>query len=143
MRNMVLLIDTNVVLDVLQKRGILFDPSCRILELCANRQVQGYIAFHSISNLWYILRKSDDGTKREKLRDICNILTVCSVGHNDVVCAIENGSFKDLEDCLQDKCAQAVQADYIITRNLPDFSHSCVKAITPEGFLELCNETFE
>lgn len=46
MRNMVLLIDTNVVLDVLQKRGILFDPSCRILELCANRQVQGYIAFH-------------------------------------------------------------------------------------------------
>ena len=134
---MVLLIDTNVVLDVLQARTKFYDASCKIMNLCANKQVQGYIAFHSVSNLWYVLRNCDDSAKREKISDICNILTVCSVGHRNVMNALDNANFKDFEDCLQDECAAAVHADYIITRNVKDFTYSRVKAITPEDFLKI------
>ena len=51
--------------------------------------------------------------------------------------AVQNIDFRDFEDCLQDKCAQAVHANYIITRNVADFVHSSVKAVTPEEFLTL------
>ena len=42
----------------------------------------------------------------------------------------------NFEDCLQDECAQEVSTDYIVTRNVDDFKHSRVKAITPEEFLQ-------
>ena len=51
--------------------------------------------------------------------------------------ALDNANFKDFEDCLQDECAAAVHADYIITRNAKDFMYSRVKAVTPEEFLKL------
>lgn len=45
--------------------------------------------------------------------------------------------FKDFEDCLQDRCAKSVNAEYIITRNVEDFSKSEVPAMLPEDFWEL------
>ena len=134
---MILLIDTNVVLDVLQERMEFYDASCKIMRLCASKQAQGYIAFHSVSNLWYVLRNCDDHTRREKISDICSILTICSAKHDEVKRALNNTAFKDFEDCLQDECAQAVHADYIITRNVADFVHSHVTAMTPETFLKM------
>lgn len=74
------------------------------------------------------------------LLGICNILTVTSASHEDVVSAIKNDMFKDLEDCLQDKCAIGVNADYIITRNIPDYQKSVCKAITPEQFLDITGQ---
>jgi hypothetical protein len=43
----------------------------------------------------------------------------------------------DLEDAMQASAALAWKADYIITRNLPDYRNSPVKAMTPTAFLEL------
>lgn len=51
--------------------------------------------------------------------------------------AIENPDFKDFEDCLQDRCAVSVAADYIVTRNERDFATAETKTITPEKFCEL------
>lgn len=45
-------------------------------------------------------------------------------------------TFKDFEDCLQDRCAKGIGADYIITRNARDFAGSAVPAVSPEEFLE-------
>ncbi|GHU18671.1 hypothetical protein FACS1894163_10930 [Spirochaetia bacterium] len=53
-----------------------------------------------------------------------------------VINAIENKCFDDLEDCLQAECAASVGADYIVTRNTADFTHSPVPALSPESFLE-------
>ena len=38
---------------------------------------------------------------------------------------------KDFEDCLVDQCAQSIEADYIVSGNIKDFSASEVKALTP------------
>lgn len=42
----------------------------------------------------------------------------------------------DFEDCLQESCAYVNKLDYIITRNIKDFSNSRVKAILPEEFVK-------
>ena len=50
--------------------------------------------------------------------NICKILTVVGADQGEVIKAIENSDFKDFEDCLQDRCAVSVAADYIVTRNV-------------------------
>ena len=69
-----------------------------------------------------------------------NFLTVAGASHNAVVRAILNEDFPDFEDCLQEKCALEVGADYIITRNVKDFSASEIPAVTPAEMIEIiCN----
>ena len=54
---MIILVDTNVVLAVLMKREQYTEAAQHILTKCANREIVGYLAAHSIPNLFYILRK--------------------------------------------------------------------------------------
>ncbi len=44
-------------------------------------------------------------------------------------------NFKDFEDALQSACALRIKADYIITRNIRDFTNSAVSAIKPTELL--------
>lgn len=133
---MVILIDTNVILDFLITREPFYQASLEILRKCAMKELTGCIAFHSIPNLWYILRKTPEDKRREWMNDICSFLQVVGASHEEVVNAIQNREFKDFEDCLQDKCAIMANAEYIITRNPLDFAYSQIPAISPEDFLE-------
>ena len=132
---MVVLIDTNVILDCALRREPFYQPSKAVLERCVQADVTGYVAFHSIANLAYILRKQPADERREFLLEICRILTVTGASHAEVVHAIQNLAFLDLEDCLQERCAAEVHADCIITRNILDFSASEIPALSPEEFL--------
>ncbi len=69
--------------------------------------------------------------------NICKVLTVAGADQGEVIKAIEKSDFKDFEDCLQDRCAVSVAADYIVTRNVKDFTTAEIKAITPEEFCDL------
>lgn len=146
---MVILIDTNVALDFLTMRQPYYNDARNVIMICAKEKVKGYIAFHSLPNIFYILRKNYSKTdRRAMLRKLCMVLEVTGASHDKVCEAIEHMGFSDFEDCLQDKCAEEVSADYIITRNLDDFRNSQVKAITPqefsqevEAFLRMGSET--
>lgn len=132
---MVILVDTNVIIDFLATREPFFEASSKVIAKCASGELTGYIAFHSIPNLWYILRKIPEDMRRKWLIDVCEFLTVAGVNHDEVLRAIRMTKFKDFEDCLQDRCAKNVGAKYIVTRNAADFSNSEVPAISPEDFL--------
>ena len=134
---MVVLIDTNVIIDFLITREPYFESSSKVMEKCAVRELEGYIAFHSVSNLWYILRKIPEDKRRKWMLDICGFLEVVGVSHDEVLKAIKMDKFKDFEDCLQDRCAKNVGAKYIITRNIDDFGESEIPAISPDNFLKV------
>lgn len=135
MKNMAVLIDTNVLLNYITNREDKYLNDCiRIVELCALGKLNGYIAFHTLSTLWYVLRKKSDKERRKNLRDICTIFSVASASQTEIIDAIEKDSFVDFEDCLQDKCAKEVGAEYIITVNEKDFVNSEIKAINPYEF---------
>lgn len=119
---MVLLIDTNVLIDNITARGEFYADADKIFEFCSRDENDGYVAFHSLPNVWYVLRKKGDVERRKMLKEICTVLAVTGASHDAVVDAIERDDFKDFEDCLQDKCGLAVGADYIITRNVKDFT---------------------
>ena len=137
MKNITVLIDTNIFIDVLQDRIPFTDNSQSVVALVVQKKIKGAVAAHSITNLWYILRKThSDEERRNYILSLFEIFDVISIDKNRLVAALENSNFKDFEDCLQDECAYAINADYIITRNAKDFESSMVKALTPEEFLE-------
>lgn len=138
---MVILVDTNVVLDIIQGRQPYCEAATDIFTLCAMKKVSGYIALHSVSNIFFILRKAFTVQERRRiLKDILKIFTIAGTTHQGVLEALEKEDFKDFEDCLQDECAKEVGADYIVTRNVADFGSSEIKAVEPEVFLKILQD---
>ncbi len=135
---MLVLFDTNIILDILEKRLPFYDSSKSVLESCASGNVTGYIALHSISNTFYILRKRYSTADRRKLLlGILDLLQVTGADHESVRNALQREDFFDFEDCLQDECAKQIHANYIVTRNTDDFSMSDIPAIIPDDMLKI------
>lgn len=144
MKSMVVLIDTNVLLDFLLHRSPYDKEAEKIMEKCADKTIQGYIAFHSVSNIFFILRKYvDEQTRRLMLKQLCKMVTVTAASHEEVEKAIEKSDFKDFEDCLQDKCATGVNADFIVTRNGNDFALADTQVILPSDLIKIIDEIKE
>lgn len=74
--------------------------------------------------------------RRQALKDICQIVKVEGIDSFKIISALDNVDFADFEDCLQEECAVAVSADYIVTRNVKDFVASRIPVILPDQFLE-------
>lgn len=134
---MVVLIDTNVIIDFLVTREPFYKSASMVIEKCSNGELEGFVAFHTIPNLWYIFRKIPEEQRRIWIEKICDCLKVVGASHESVVKAIKMNNFKDFEDCLQDRCAEEIKADFIVTRNIADFSESKVPAIEPETLLKI------
>lgn len=136
-KNMVLLIDTNIIIDVLQERNSFLENSSKIVELIKNKKCRGYLASHSIPNIWYVLRKTHTDEQRRKLiLSLISIFKIVSLNKNKIIKALKRNDFQDFEDCLQDECAAEVKADYVITRNPKDFCNSLIPVLSPEEFLK-------
>lgn len=63
---MKVLVDTNVLLDVLNNRTENLESSFAVWKLCRSGKLQGYISALSIANNVYILRKEPDPEKNRK-----------------------------------------------------------------------------
>lgn len=133
---MKVLIDANIILDVLCKRPEFYEDSARIFKLCEVKKITGVISALSIPNIMYILRKELDADKtKEVLDNLMLIFSVADLKADDLKKAADM-KFKDFEDAIQSACASRIKANYIVTRNIKDFSESKVTAIKPTELLE-------
>ena len=135
---MKVLVDTNVVMDALLGREPYFEDSNRVLQICGDKKVEGYLAAHTITNLFYYLRKHYQNEDcRDILLNLFEIFEIEQIDSAKLKTALENKDFKDFEDCLQMECACANDAKYIVTRNGKDFVHSIIPSIAPDEFCKL------
>ena len=130
-----LLIDTNILLDVLQEREPHFESSFAVWGLCEyDPSVTGYISAMSPLNIAYIMRKE---LTPERTQEIFFTLAMtfrfADLKFSDIDTAA-NMKWHDYEDAVQSATAERINADYIITRNAKDFQNSKVKALTPEEY---------
>ena len=133
-----ILIDTNVLLDYLLEREPFFEDAKEIILSCTEGKTKGGIAAHSISNMFFILRKDYNAKeRREVLLNLCKIFDIEGIDKAKLISGLANEDFSDFEDCLQMECAKSYGADYIVTRNVSDYATSEVKAITPQEYNEL------
>lgn len=133
---MKVLIDTNVVLDVLCNRQEFLEASEKVFKLCEVNKISGYLSALSIPNILYVMRKELEPEKtKEILTKLMLIFHVADLKADDLKKAAEL-KFKDYEDAVQSVCASRIHADYIVTRNIRDFTASKVTAIKPSELLE-------
>ncbi len=57
---MKVLIDTNIILDVLCRRGDFYKDSAMVWKLCEVRTITGVVSALSVPNIIYIMRKELD-----------------------------------------------------------------------------------
>ena len=135
---MKILLDTNILIDYISKREPYTEHAKAVLMLCMENKIEGCIAAHSVMNTFYILRKEMSVSERRNyLINVCSFLTVIGIDKNKIIASLNNNDFSDFEDCLQSECAKAFSSDYIVTRNIKDFTDSLVPAILPDEFLKL------
>lgn len=137
MSGLALLIDTDVLIDFLTNREPFAKNAGIILDRCKQGTVHGFIAAHSITNIFYLMRKNYSTAERKKwLRVLCRILSIVEIGTVLINNILLNNDFDDIEDCLQAECARFVHADYLVTRNIKDYTHFKIPAILPEDVIQ-------
>lgn len=126
-----ILIDTDVLLDLALERAPYAESAVKVLKAVGDGRITGMVAWHSVSNLYYIL--SSFGDRRKSLRFIRDLSAIVDVaptdsGTLDLALTLD---FADFEDAMQ--CAVAVSggAEAIVTRNVRDFRKSPLPVIKP------------
>lgn len=139
-RSMRVLVDTNIFLDVLLARQGLATESQQVLDWFESQPGNGWIAWHTLANLYYVGWKTCGPDKAlAAIDEILGVFEVSPTASAEARRARGLG-MADFEDALQASAAMAARATYIVTRNTRDLRKSPVKAITPDEFLALVDK---
>ena len=131
------LIDTCVIVDVLQKREPFYKASMDIVLAISNRRFPGVLTAKSVTDVYYILRRSlhNEEEVRKLLRVLFTLFDVEDTFSAD--CRLALGSpMKDYEDAIMVQTAIRIGADCIVTSNLKDYRLAALPVFSPEEFLE-------
>ena len=136
---MKILLDANVIFTFLSRREDKYlKETDVIIHDCINKRIDGFVAFHSLSIVWYLLRHNPLDLRLRWMKLICTSLKIANADNETVLRALDRNDFPDFEDNLQDCCARQAQVDYIVTANIKDYSgRSLIPAITPLELLRL------
>ena len=132
----VLFVDSDVILDVLEKRERFYEYSAQILSLGDEKKVKLVTTSLAFVNIYYLLRKHLGIEKaKESLRKLRIIVDVISVNAKEVDLAL-NSELSDFEDALQYFTALDGKIEFIITRNVCDYKNSKLIVQTPQQYIE-------
>lgn len=129
-------LDTNILVDVLERRQPFFLASANILELGVSGVMEMFVSSLTFINAIYIGRKSlGREVVVDKIKALHPYVHVSPMGEQEFAKALQMTG-KDVEDNLQYCSALAAGCDIIVTRNKKDFpADEALKVLTPEEFL--------
>lgn len=129
------LFDSDVLLDILAQRQPFVEASAKALNTVTKGQIQGYVAGHAVTNIFYILRRQIGSEAAQKLiSKLLQHIQVASVTDRVIRAALQS-SITDFEDAVTSEAAKVMGLDIIITRNVSDFVNSSIPAMLPDNFL--------
>jgi len=132
----VLFIDSDVILDVLERREHFYEYSAQILSLGDEKKVKLVTTSLVFANVYYLLRKHLGIEKaKECLRKLRVIVDVVSVNAKEVDLAL-NSELSDFEDALQYFTALDSKIEFIITRNVRDYKNPRLIVQNPQQYIE-------
>lgn len=134
---MKIMCDTNIFLDVLLEREPFADDSSKVLSLCEEHKLDGFVSASCITDIFYLVHKYAHSAKLayKAIGKVLEIVKVCSVTNNDVLLAFQKEA-KDFEDYLVATCAKSIHCDCIVTRNKKDFEGFDIPLLEPSELLQ-------
>lgn len=128
---MKILIDTDVLIDVALNRAGFAEESAKVLDWAELNPKQAAIAWHSASNLAYIVKQD----ARAFLSDLLSFVEVATADTATMRQALAL-PMSDFEDALQVSSAISFGADIIVTRNVGDYKRLPIRAVSPTRFVQ-------
>lgn len=107
------------------------------MRLIETNRINGYVTANSVTDIYYVLNRYIKNKNKvfSVMKTLLKLVEIIDVTASDIRKALKP-DVKDFEDEVLVVCAEKSKVDYIITRNLKDFTKSSVKAISPENFLK-------
>ena len=135
--SMKLLIDTNVILDVLLRRGPFDEPAVKVLSLTRREDIQEYISASAVTDTYYIANRQmkDSSAVKDLLKRLLTVVSIAAVSEQEIQNALCL-PWADFEDAVQYSVALLNKMDGIITRNPKDYQTASVRVWLPEEALE-------
>ena len=111
------------------------DSAARLLDRVENGEVRAAVAWHSMSNLYYLVAPAHGGVRtRDFIVQLVSFVDVAKTGTEEMRYAA-GLQLTDFEDAMQVAAARACGARWIVTRNLRDYTRSPIPAISPSQAL--------
>ena len=130
-----ILLDTDVLVDVALDRLPHAGPASELLDRIEHGSQSAYIAWHSVSNLYYLVAPSHGGVSaRDFIVELTRFVSVAPTDTEAIRYAAEL-PLTDFEDAMQVAAARACGARHIVTRNVRDYRRSPIRAVTPQEAL--------
>ncbi len=131
------LLDTCVVLDVLQHREPFWEDAYAVFLAIANRRAEGFLTAKALTDIYYLTHRitHDDKETRRVLSTLLIPFELVDTTSADCHQAVAS-NITDFEDAVMVQTAIRTGIDYIITRNLKDYKDSAVPACLPADFLQ-------
>ena len=138
---MILLIDTNVVLDILLRRVSFYESAAKVVVLSEKGYINCYVSASAVTDIFYIAQK-ELKNKDKAVRLLENLFKVFRIASVTEACINEALDLKwdDFEDCVQYTVGKNIFADFIVTRNVKDFTKSNIKAVSSDELLKIITE---
>ncbi len=134
---MIVLVDTNVVLDVLLDRAPHADAAARLLAAIEDHRLTGLLGATTVTTLHYIAARTL-GERRAR-RHITTLLSLFEIAPvtGDVLRDATSLGWADFEDAVLHESARAAGADAIVTRDRKGFARAKLRTYTPAELLAL------
>jgi len=137
----IILIDTDVLIDTALNRTPHADASSALLDALENRHDAGIVSWHTLSNFFYLVAPMKGGPEtRDYLGELSRFIQVAPTTTESLryACRLP---MKDFEDAMQVAAAVSGRADVIATRNIRDYTNSPIRALTPKQLVRELTES--
>ena len=134
---MILLFDTDVILDLLLDREPFAEAASQIFSRVEEGSITGYVCATTVTTIHYLATKVSGTSKAKKsIQELLSILEVAPVNRAVLEGAL-GGAYDDFEDGVVSEAASHVGAKAIITRNVRHYRNSAVPAYLPTEILKM------
>lgn len=128
-------VDTNIVVDLLQKRAKFYAEAQDLFTLADKKEIQLYVSALTVATTHYLLLKHYNSADARKIvKKFKLLVSVLSIGNKEIDLALIS-DFDDFEDAIQYHTAIENGMNAIISRNKKDFKLSALPVLTAKEWL--------
>jgi len=149
-----LFLDTNIILEFIDHRDE-YESVHRILADIRDGRHEGFISQGCVYTLTFLIERSLKAKGihkpeqtlqlRRLLTSVITIFEPTGISRKDMLRAVGNEAFTDIEDSFQYQCAVENRCDILITINIDDFRDADqrrMRILTPTQFVEKYMKAF-
>ena len=129
-----LFLDTNIVIDLLDRREPFCHDAVQLFTMAYYKKVQLIVSPMTYTTASFLLHRHGAEGVRNLLSNFRQLSRVATTNERTVDDSLAS-QFNDFEDAMQYYCALKAKADIIITRNGKDFSASKLPVMTATEYL--------